>query len=369
MIEGFFYSRWDPPRPGGTSIGPEVKHEHRSMNIIDILKLVSPEAVTSLNRRYSILRAVDHLAPVGRRVLADNLHVGERTIRTELDELKQLDLVETGSAGVSLTPRGQGALAAMTPYIVELLGLPHLEQQVSEHLGIPRVTLVPGNSSADPLVKNELGRAAARVLAHEIRDGDIIAITGGTTMSALADSIRTHRQRVTVVPGRGALGERVEIQANTIAAKLAQALGGKYRLLHAPDNLSRQALDEMLRDPGIADVLALIRRSTLLVHGIGDALEMAARRQMPPEEIAALHGLNATAEALGYYFNLQGKIVWQANSIGLGIDDLENIKTVIVVAGGADKAPAIRAVAAHHKWDVLVTDQSAAEAILHLPAV
>jgi central glycolytic genes regulator len=339
------------------------------MNIIEVLKLVSPETATSLNRRYTILRAVDHLAPVGRRVLADNLHVGERIIRTELDELKQLDLIETGSAGVSLTPRGQGALTAMAPYILELLGLPNMELRVSEHLGIPRVMLVPGDSSADPLVKKELGRAAARVLKQEIRDGDIIAITGGTTMSAVADSLRPQRHRVTVVPGRGALGERVEIQANTIAAKLAQALGGNYRMLHAPDNLSRQALDEMLRDPGIAEILALIHRSTLLVHGIGDALEMAARRQMPQERIADLKNLDATAEALGYYFNLQGEIVWHANSIGLGIDDLENIKTVIVVAGGADKAPAIRAVAAHHKWNILVTDQGAAEDILQGPPV
>ena len=339
------------------------------MNIIEILKLISPEITDSFFRRYSILRTVDHLAPVGRRVLADTLQTGERIIRTELEALKQLDLIETGASGVSLTARGQGLLTAMAPYMLELLGLPTMERQVSEHLGIPRVILVPGDSSADPLVQRELGRAAARVLVQEIREGDIIAITGGTTMSAVADSVHSQRHRVTVVPGRGALGERVEIQANTIAAKLAQALGGSYRLLHAPDNLSRHALEELVQEPGIAEVLALIHRSTLLVHGIGDALEMAARRQSPPERIAALKELNAAAETLGYYFNHQGQIVWQANSIGLGIDDLENIKTVIVVAGGTAKAQAIRAVAAHYKWNVLVTDQGAAEAILQGPSV
>lgn len=339
------------------------------MNIIEILKLVSPETTDSFFRRYSILRTIDHLAPVGRRVLAETLQTGERIIRTELEALKQLDLIETGTSGVSLTARGQGALTAMAPYMLELLGLPTMERQVSEHLGIPRVILVPGDSSADPLVQRELGRAAARVLIQEIREGDIIAITGGTSMSAVADSVHSQRHRVTVVPGRGALGERVEIQANTIAAKLAQALGGNYRLLHAPDNLSRHALEELVQEPGIAEVLALIHRSTLLVHGIGDALEMAARRQAPPERIDALEELKAAAETLGYYFNHQGQIVWQANSIGLGIDDLENIKTVIVVAGGTAKAQAIRAVAAHHKWNILVTDQGAAEAILQGPSV
>lgn len=339
------------------------------MDCIDILKLVAPEIMETVHRRYLILRTVDHLAPVGRRVLAETLQTGERTIRTELEALKELELIETGAGGAVLTPRGNKALLALAPHMLELLGLPAMEKQVAEHLGIPRVILVPGDSSADSLVQRELGRAAARVLVQEIRDGDVVAITGGATMSQVAGSVHSQRHRVTVVPGRGALGERMEIQANTIAAKLAQALGGSYRLLHAPDNLSRHAQEELVQEPGIAEVLALIHQSTILVHGIGDALEMAARRQTPPERIAALRELNAAAETLGYYFNHIGQIVWQANSIGLGIDDLENIKTVIVVAGGTAKAQAISAVAAHHKWNILVTDQGAAEAILQGPSV
>jgi len=339
------------------------------MDCIDILKLVAPEIMETVHRRYLILRTVDHLAPVGRRVLAETLQTGERTIRTELEALKELELIATGAGGAVLTPRGNKALLALAPHMLELLGLPAMEKQVAEHLGIPRVILVPGDSSADSLVQRELGRAAARVLVQEIRDGDVVAITGGATMSQVAGSVHSQRHRVTVVPGRGALGERMEIQANTIAAKLAQALGGSYRLLHAPDNLSRHAQEELVQEPGIAEVLALIHQSTILVHGIGDALEMAARRQTPPERIAALRELNAAAETLGYYFNHIGQIVWQANSIGLGIDDLENIKTVIVVAGGTAKAQAISAVAAHHKWNILVTDQGAAEAILQGPSV
>lgn len=337
------------------------------MDIIDILKMVSPEAVDTLFQRYSILRAVDHLAPVGRRVLADTLQMGERGIRTELAVLGQLELVEISAGGVTLTPRGQEVFRAMTPHILASFGLPALEKKVAAHLGIPRVVIIPGNSAADPLVQRDLGRAAARVLLQELKDGDTIAITGGATMLALADSVHSRGHRVNVVPGRGALGEKAEIQASAIAVKLAQALGGNYRLLHAPDNLSRQALTEMIRDPSIAEVLALIHQTTLLVHGIGDAVEMAERRQMPPEGIAFLKENQAVAETLGYYFNRQGRIVWQANSIGLGIDDLENIKTIIVAAGGENKAQAIRAVAAHHKWKILVTDLGAAEALLQGP--
>lgn len=336
------------------------------MDYIAIHKSIAPEMLMVIQRRYSIMRIVGHLAPVGRRMLADVLQMGERVVRSELETLKRLGLIETGIGGVSLTTPGEDLLIHMEPYLFELLGLPGLEKQVAERLGIARALIVPGDSSQDPLVQVELGRTAARLLVKELRDGDIVAITGGTTMSHVADSIQAEKRRVTVVPGRGALGESVEIQANTIAAKLAQALGGTYRLLHAPDSLSRQAMDELVRDPGIAEVLALVRKTTVLILGIGDALEMAARRHISPGQIGELKQKNAVAETLGYYFDEQGSIVWQANSIGLQLSDLENIKTVIAVAGGSAKARAIGAVAAQHRHQILVTDQGAAEEILKL---
>lgn len=334
------------------------------MDYIEIQKSIAPEMLDLIKRRHSILQSISHLAPVGRRVLAETLRMGERIIRSELDALKHMGLIESSAGGVVLTARGEELLRGMADYISGLLGLPALERQVADKLGIGRVVVVPGDSSTDPLVQIELGRAAARVLLEIIKDGDIIAITGGTTMFHVADAIRAERRDVTVVPGRGALGERVEIQANTIAAKLAQSLGGKYRLLHAPDNLSQQALAELVRDPGIADVLALIHRTTILVHGIGEALEMAVRRNVPPEQVEELKRLRAVAETLGYYFNARGEIIWQVNSIGLRLRDLENIKTVLAVAGGSAKARAIQAVAVQCRQHVLVTDQGAAQAIL-----
>ena len=334
---------------------------------IEIQKAIAPDMLQLIQRRYMVMRTVAHLAPVGRRILADALHTGERIVRSDLDDLKKLGLAESGVGGVILTAKGHDLLRIMTPYVKELMGLPDMEKQVAERLGISRVIIVPGDSDTDTLIPKELGRAAAKILIKQLSDGDVIAITGGSTMSHVADSVTPKKFRVTVVPGRGALGERVEIQANTIAAKLAQALGGNYRLLHAPDNLSRQALDELIRDPGIAEVLALVRQTTILVHGIGDALEMAARREVPPDQLGALGNLDAVAETFGFYFNDRGEIVWQANSIGLRLGDLETINTVIAVAGGSAKARAIRAVAAHRSQDILVTDQGAAQAILKLP--
>ncbi len=332
----------------------------------DMLKDIVPETLKLLERRYLILQTVSHLSPVGRRSLSEVLGLGERVIRSELDSLRDVGLLTAGVGGVMLTPRGTEILSAMTPYLKQLLGITRLEQKLSELLGIPRVVVVPGDCDSNPLLVRELGRAAARQLEKEVRHGDIIAITGGTTMAQVASSVRNQSRDVIVVPGRGGLGERVELQANTIAAQLGQCLGGNYYLLHAPDHLPPQARAELVREPGIAQVLSYIQRARILVHGIGSARDMASRRGVGADRISELEAQGAVAEAFGYYFDSQGNIVWQVNSIGLRLSDLPHIEFIMAVAGGRGKARAIAAVAGHHTQHLLVTDQGAAEEIQQL---
>ncbi len=71
----------------------------------------------------------------------------------------------------------------------------------------------------------------------------------------------------------------------------------------------------------------------------------------------------AVAEAFGYYFNLEGQIVYKTSSIGVDIKDLDRIGTIMAVAGGKSKADAITAVMAQHRHTILVTDEGAAKAI------
>ena len=51
----------------------------------DILKLqqkIVPELVELLEKRYNILRTIYYNQPIGRRILANNLGIGERIVRT-----------------------------------------------------------------------------------------------------------------------------------------------------------------------------------------------------------------------------------------------------------------------------------------------
>jgi central glycolytic genes regulator len=156
----------------------------------------------------------------------------------------------------------------------------------------------------------------------------------------------------------------VEYQANTIAAVMATKLGGRYRLLHIPDGVGEEALEVLTaRDTNVGEVAQMIRQADILLYGIGQAEAMARRRGLDSATMDRLTALGAVGEALGHYCTLSGKIVYATSSVGLRLDDLANVKHVIAVAGGRQKAEAILAVTAAGGQHLLVTDEAAAKAI------
>lgn len=332
---------------------------------IALQQRLAPDLLSTMRRRYRILQQVYYLQPVGRRSLAQVLETTERILRSEVDFLKEQGLVAVDSSGMRLTSLGESLLESLADTMSLLDGRAELEDRLRRALGLEQVRVVPGDSEERPEVKRDLGYAAARILRESLRPGDVVAVTGGTTVAAVAAQMPPGAAReVLVVPARGGIGERVEYQANTIAADLAEKLGGRYLLFHVPDRLSEEAYRTLSGDPQIAEKLGQIRRAGIVVHGIGQAIYMARRRALPEEEIAFLEERGAVAEAFGYYFDREGKIVHQQFTLGLGLEDVRRMRRVIAVAGGRSKGAAIVAAARAVVPHVLVTDEGAAEEIL-----
>lgn len=334
---------------------------------IDLLALqqkLVPDLLMAMQKRYRILQHLHLTQPIGRRALAQQLQTTERILRAEVDFLKDHGLLQVETVGMSLTDSGKQLVFELADVIREIEGLVKKERRLAEHLGLEQVRLVPGNADLDPLVKTALGHAAADLLRSMLQPGDVLAVTGGTTIATVAEAMpRTHLD-VEVVPARGGVGENMEFQANTIASKLADRLGGRYRLLHAPDMLSDDAMKSLMADPVVQDTLQQIKRARMVVHGIGQAIPMARRRSLPESQIEQLAGQGAIAEAFGYYFDRDGNIVHAMTTVGLRLSDLRNVEQIVAVAGGRSKAEAISAVAKGCPSHVLVTDEAVADHIL-----
>ncbi len=337
-------------------------------HIINLLQKISPELIELIERRYTILRHVSHSQPIGRRLLANSLKIGERVIRSELDFLKNQGLLGGDSSGVSLTGEGEVLVRELYEFVKYFRGLHEIECSLKESLGLGRVIVVPGDTDQDELVKKEMGRAAARYLQEIMKEGHIIAVTGGTTVREVAEAIPvfSSERDILVVPARGGLGEALEIQANTIAAKIAKNLGAQYRLLHVPDNIGEEAMESLSRDPRISEITTTIKSANILLHGIGNAKEISGGRADTLEETRRLVAAGAVGEAFGHYFSRDGSIVKTIHSLGIRLTDLKTIEQVIGVAGGKKKADAILAVVSNRMETVLITDEAAGRAILEL---
>ncbi|MDW5300081.1 MAG: sugar-binding domain-containing protein [Sedimentibacter sp.] len=336
--------------------------------IIEIQSKIVPETVELLMERYEILKVISTFKPIGRRTLAVKLGITERTMRTEIDKLKEMNLIEIKASGVELTSVGIDLLSEINDTFYYIKNLSELELKLMEKLKLKKVAVVSGDVEKDIFTFNNLGKKAAEIILEYIKNDTILGITGGTTMACVVNQMKRKKgiKNLLVLPARGGLNEELEIQANTIAANLAEKLDSQYKLLHIPDNLDEQELNVLKNNKLINDVLSDIQKINLLVFGLGNAREMAIRRNSEKNVFNIIEKENLTAEAFGYFFNNEGDVKMQINSVGITLENFKEIKNSIGVAAGSSKAEAIYAISKFNNNFILVTDEAAAKRILEL---
>ncbi|MBU9722224.1 MULTISPECIES: sugar-binding transcriptional regulator [Bacillaceae] len=335
--------------------------------LLDIQKKLVPDLLEVLEMRFGILRFLRLMQPIGRRSLANSLEMSERVLRSEVTFLKDQGLIQIASSGMTLTDDGYNLLTKLEEVMKEVADIRNMEQELKDKLNISEVYIVPGDSDEYSWVKKEMGRACISIMKGKLSSrGNTIAVTGGTSIAAVAEMMvpDSDLKEALFLPARGGLGEQVENQANTICATMARKVMGTYRLLHVPDQLSKESYDSLIEETSIKEILDLLRSADIVFHGIGVATTMAERRNSKAEVLDKLKNESAVAEAFGYYFDKSGSIIHKVLTIGLQLEDLAEIPHIIAVAGGESKAKAIQAYMKHGASQILVTDEGAAKAIL-----
>lgn len=338
-------------------------------NWVRIQQVLLPDLVKVFKKRYGILRHILYNQPIGRRTLASSLNLTERVLRSEVDFLKSQGLIKVDHVGMQLTEDGMVLLEKIEPVIKQLFGLTELEERLAARLSLKDVTIVPGDADQSEFVLKELGKVGAKALMEALQPDDIVGVTGGSTVAAVAEMMNETEvpRSVTFVPARGGLGEQVEYQANTLASQMAKKTNSNYRMLHVPDRLSDEAYHSLMEDPGIQEIIRMVKSASVVIHGIGEAFTMAKRRKADASLLEELQKKNAVAEAFGYYFDREGKIVYKMPTIGLQFEDVQRAKKVIAIAGGSSKSEAIVAFMKHYTPDLFITDEGTANAVLASP--
>lgn len=336
--------------------------------ILEVQTKIVPEIIDTINARYDILRTVEVNQPIGRRTLANKLNKTEKVIRTEVEKLKEMELIDIESSGMILTDLGKDLLIDLDELMHELKNLSSLEKLLENKLGIKEVIIVSGNTSKDEHGFANLGKKAASIISNKIEDNYIVGIAGGTTMALVANQMKkkNNLKNITIVPARGALNEEIGIQANTVAFNLAQRFNANYKMLHIPDDLNENELHAIKENESIREVLECIDNANLLIFGLGNAYDMAIRRKADTSTLNSIKKEKLVAETFGYFFDSNGEVKLQMNSVGITIDKIKKVKHSIAVAVGEDKAKVIIAFSNFYKNFTLVTDEITANKILEL---
>lgn len=337
----------------------------RRWNMDDKLQLVrkiAPDLTEEMLKRYRVLKTVRLLQPCGRRMVVLALGMTERTVRSEIERFSVQKLVQVSKTGMVVTDEGIEVLDGLDKIFSIMTGLSVLEEKLAKALGVRCVLIAQGDADTSEHTRKEMGELAMRRLLEKSNEKSCIAITGGTAMADLVMAAPEMAKPMAklIVPARGSIGRKMELQADTLAVQLAEKLQADYRLLHLPDNLSEAALEEMKKQPEISETVQEMEKANILLLGVGNAIEMAQKRRLDADVKKYLEEQEAVAEACGYYFNRSGEVIYKTRSIAIDFDEIDNINEIIVVAGGQKKAESIFAVSKSIPAGVFVTDEGAA---------
>lgn len=247
-----------------------------------------------------------------------------------------------------------------------------MENDVSQRFGLKQSVVTPTVSDNPETTLQMVGRVAANHLLETLRDGDIIAITGGKAVSAVVENLEAERRfDVRVVPLTGGVQGKHYTDVNHLATQLADKLGGTAQLVHAPLFAEdEQQRDLLMNVASIREVFDLARQATVALVGIGSVQAPGSGYYDllpdPARGGQALIDAGIAGEFLAHLIKADGSLAEiDLNSRVVALDpaDLANCPTIIGVAAGSLKAGPMAATLAGRFLTSLVVDEEIARAL------
>lgn|SRR5699024_8079247 len=218
-------------------------------------------------------------------------------------------------------------------------------------------------------LKTALGKEASDYLLRNIRNGNTIALSAGTTVDKVVKNFPVTKSYsdTLLIPLVGGMGNvSIDIHANHIVDTFRNKLGSKSMFLHAPvvvdDSYSKRFI---MNQKFVKKITNLYKNTDISIVGIGS-------RPMDSTMVAAYSdelGINdiSNDEAIGDIFynfiDKEGKKIeceWNARVMSISFEDYKQIPLKIAVAGGVEKVEAINAALKNKLVDVLIIDEDTA---------
>lgn len=248
-----------------------------------------------------------------------------------------------------------------------------MERELERLYGLERVRLVPEAGDEEQL-KRWLGHATSEMLAEVVEPGSTVAVSWGTTLRAITDSLAGEhpKKAVRIVPLNGGL-HRAFSGTNSywVAEKLGRYFHAPVQALYAPLFVEdRSTAEALVRDPDISNTLNLARQASLVIYSVGNLADEATIVQLgylSSEERAFLRERRAVGDIACRWIDIQGNPVEPPstiNPVGVSLKDLKNIPKRLAIVGGKLKREALLGTLRGGYATTLVTDDSTAAYLL-----
>lgn len=241
---------------------------------------------------------------------------------------------------------------------------------LADALGISRCVVVAAGGDEEE-ARHVVGRAAASLLAASLRDGEVVGLGWGRTLSATAEAIHA-LPRVDVVQMTGATEMTRHLSPVEIVRRIGRHAGGDVVPVFAPlvadDAATAQAFR---RQSDIARAMAMYDAVTTAVMSLGSWRPGSSQLHdaLPAALSAELSRLGAVAEMGATLVDADGRDVapeFVQRCVAVTSEQLRAIPRVVGVAAGAGKAQAARALARAGLLTELVADVELADAVVAL---
>jgi DNA-binding transcriptional regulator LsrR (DeoR family) len=220
-----------------------------------------------------------------------------------------------------------------------------------------------------------VGDLAAVWLDEALRDGQVLALSWGTSLQAVVAAVSVDQPRsVELVPLVGGLpAVETLVTGQELVRELANRLGASYHYLHGPALLhSETARDALVGEPSISEALTRARSADIAMVGIGtvgvgSSNQIIEGLGLTPEERKVFLAQSPVGDICCRFFDAEGQAIHGVvhdRVLAVELDELRQIPTVIGVATGAEKAPGVLGALRGRLINGLITDASLAHCVL-----
>lgn len=255
-----------------------------------------------------------------------------------------------------------------------------LEKALERKYGLKEVIVVE-SSALDTKTESvsRMYERAALYLSQFFKDGDWIGVTMGHTLHNIVKTNRAFEKdkKLMFVPIVGGIGQstigKVDVQSNRIAQEFSRKFGGTYTQFLSPAVFSEQkAMEYFLKEKSISYIFDDFQKLDTLIMGIGipQRVESTLVRAgyITGENLEEFARDGMAGDIALHFFDEDGDTekfrAFNDRVAGMPLEMMKKVRNRIGIAGGENRAEAIRGAIKGGFINMLITNIDAAEKLL-----